>query len=351
MLHGRVMAATRCALRAPTIYQGPSRATAGASCVRLRRSPRAAKIPPFPSETTVPSAAPLLDTRLNGLAPDRHGKVRDIFDLGDALLLVATDRISAFDYVLGSRHPRQGQGAHAAVGVLVRAHGAASSPTTCSAPTWRDLPGQPFCPHAELLPGRSMLVRKTHAAADRVRGARLSVGIRLEGIPGDRRRSAASRCPPGLRESDRLPAADLHARPPRPSTGHDVNISEAEAGSARRRGRSSPQAARPDAGALRRRGARTPSRAASSWPTPSSSSALTDTGELLLIDEVMTPDSSRYWPADQYAPGRAAAELRQAVRARLPRADSLEQAAAGAVAARRRRRRRRATSTSKRTAA
>ena len=62
---------------------------------------------------------------------------------------------------------------------------------------------------------------------------------------------------------------------------------------------------------------------------------LTDDGELLLIDEMMTPDSSRYWPADQYAPGRAATELRQAVRPRLPRVDQVEQAAAGAVAARR----------------
>ena len=53
----------------------------------------------------MPAAAPLLETRLNGLAPHRQGKVRDIFDLGDALLMVATDRISAFDYVLGSGIP------------------------------------------------------------------------------------------------------------------------------------------------------------------------------------------------------------------------------------------------------
>jgi phosphoribosylaminoimidazole-succinocarboxamide synthase len=56
----------------------------------------------------VPSAAPLLDTQLNGTSPDRHGKVRDLFDLGDRLLLVATDRISAFDYVLGSGIPDKG---------------------------------------------------------------------------------------------------------------------------------------------------------------------------------------------------------------------------------------------------
>ena len=57
----------------------------------------------------MPSAAPLLDTRLNGAPPDRHGKVRDLFDLGDRLLLVATDCISAFDYVLGSGIPDKGK--------------------------------------------------------------------------------------------------------------------------------------------------------------------------------------------------------------------------------------------------
>ena len=60
-------------------------------------------------DTTLPLAAPLIDTRLNGLAPQRHGKVRDIFDVGDALLMVATDRISAFDYVLGSGIPDKGK--------------------------------------------------------------------------------------------------------------------------------------------------------------------------------------------------------------------------------------------------
>src|SRR5881396_632202 len=55
------------------------------------------------------SATPLLETRLHGLAPQRQGKVRDIYEVGDALLLVATDRISAFDYVLGSGIPDKGK--------------------------------------------------------------------------------------------------------------------------------------------------------------------------------------------------------------------------------------------------
>ena len=57
----------------------------------------------------MPVAAPLVETRLNGLPPHRQGKVRDIYDVGDALLLVATDRISAFDYVLASGIPDKGK--------------------------------------------------------------------------------------------------------------------------------------------------------------------------------------------------------------------------------------------------
>src|SRR4029079_16418830 len=59
--------------------------------------------------TRVSLAAPLLETRLSGVAPHQQGKVRDVFDLGDALLMVATDRVSAFDYVLGSGIPDKGK--------------------------------------------------------------------------------------------------------------------------------------------------------------------------------------------------------------------------------------------------
>ena len=75
---------------------------------------------------------------------------------------------------------------------------------------------------------------------------------------------------------------------------------------------------------------------------------LDEHGKLVLIDEVLTPDSSRFWPADQYQPGQQPAELRQAVRARLAGGERLEQAGAGAGAARRDRRRRPARNTAKR---
>ena len=83
--------------------------------------------------------------------------------------------------------------------------------------------------HADQLRGRTMLVRKHRAGADRVRGARLPVGLGLEGVSADRAASAASTLPPGLRESDRLPEP-IFTPATKAESGHDVNISEEEAG-------------------------------------------------------------------------------------------------------------------------
>src|SRR2546427_3964234 len=63
----------------------------------------------FPPRTVLPLATPILETTLAARRPDRQGKVRDIYEFGDRLLIVATDRISAFDYVLGSGIPDKGQ--------------------------------------------------------------------------------------------------------------------------------------------------------------------------------------------------------------------------------------------------
>src|SRR5947207_5871304 len=70
---------------------------------------RPCKMLGFPPRTVLPLATPILETTLAGRKPDRQGKVRDIFDFGDRLLIVATDRISAFDYVLGSGIPDKGK--------------------------------------------------------------------------------------------------------------------------------------------------------------------------------------------------------------------------------------------------
>src|SRR6476469_5129331 len=105
------------------------------------------------------SDSPLLDTRVTGLTPHASGKVRDIFDLGDTLLLVATDRISAFDYVLGSGIPDKGK-------VLTQlstfwfartAQIVANHVLTVDVGEFPQGLGR----HADILAGRSMLVRKT----------------------------------------------------------------------------------------------------------------------------------------------------------------------------------------------
>src|SRR5688572_870331 len=107
----------------------------------------------------VPLAAPLIETRLNGLAPHRQGKVRDIYDAGDALLMVATDRISAFDYVLGTGIPDKGKVLTQLsafwfdhVGDLVPHHVLAIDVDTFPVVTR---------PHRDILRGRSMVVKKT----------------------------------------------------------------------------------------------------------------------------------------------------------------------------------------------
>src|SRR5688572_5762197 len=111
-------------------------------------------------------AVPLLDTRLDGRTPDARGKVRDIYDLsdsapggsplGDTLLIVATDRISAFDYVLGSGIPDKGRVLTQLSGFwfVKTAHLVANHLLTL------DIPDQ-MRAHADVLGGRSMLVRKT----------------------------------------------------------------------------------------------------------------------------------------------------------------------------------------------
>ena len=265
-------------------------------------------------------------------------------------LIVATDRISAFDYVLGIGHPGQGQGPDAALGVLVRADARTSSRTTCSSTDVATIPGAACRARRRCCAAASMLVRKTDAVSDRVRGARLPVGLGLEGLLSRPARSAASRCPPACASPTGCPNP-IFTPATKAETGHDINISEAEAGGARRRA-TRRHAARPDAGALRARRRARRVAAASSSPTRSSSSAGRDRhGEHHPDRRGADARLVALLAARPLRARRTAAELRQAVRARLPRSDSLEQAAAGARRCPTTSWRRRATSTSRRFAA
>jgi phosphoribosylaminoimidazole-succinocarboxamide synthase len=139
---------------------------------------------------------------LDGLAPQRHGKVRDIFDLGDTLLLVATDRISAFDYVLGSGIPDKGK-------VLTQLSAFWFARTESIVPNHllsmeaRNYPDG-LDRHADILAGRSMLVRKTRPVPVEC----VARGY-LSGSGWKEYKTSGSVCgvplPTGLRESDRLP--------------------------------------------------------------------------------------------------------------------------------------------------
>ena len=240
---------------------------------------------------------PSSETRLNGSAPHRQGQGARHLRPGDALLIVATDRISAFDYVLGSGIPDKGKvltqlsafwfarRAHRRQPCDLKPTPIALSRRTCAAtPT--------SCRPIDARP-------QDQPDPDRVRRARLPRRARLEGLSATGA-SAASACPPGCANPTGCPSRSSR-RPPRPrpaTTSTSARPRPAASSAPSLVDRSSA-----DAGALRvRRGAR---RARGIiWPTRSSSSALTPEGDVMLIDEAMTPDSSRYWPKDQYAPGR-----------------------------------------------
>jgi phosphoribosylaminoimidazole-succinocarboxamide synthase len=245
----------------------------------------------------VPLAAPLLDTRLNGTHPDRHGKVRDLFDLGDRLLLVATDRISAFDYVLGSGIPDKCK-ILTQLSAFWFAHTTGIVPNHLLTTDMGELPDA-LQPHRELLQGRSMLVRKTQPLTIEC----VARGF-LSGSGWKEYQASGAVCgvplPVGLRESDRLPRP-IFTPATKASSGHDINISEAEAGALI--GDDLVGRVRDLTLALYAAGAAHAESRGIILADTKFEFGLTDPGELILIDEAMTPDSSRYWPMDAYRPG------------------------------------------------
>ncbi len=245
----------------------------------------------------MPVSPPLLSTSLPGMSPVRQGKVRDLYDVGERLLMVATDRISAFDYVLGSGIPDKGR-------VLTQLSSFWFARTRDIVPNHlvsADADEFPalLAPHRDQLAGRSMLVRKTTPLPIEcvARGYISGSGWKDYLATGE---VCGVTLPPGLRESDRLPEP-LFTPATKADSGHDENIPEAAA------------AAVVGEAMLARLKALTMELYAAGVAHAASCGIIladtkfefgvTDGGELLLIDEVMTPDSSRYWPLDQYAPG------------------------------------------------
>ena len=223
--------------------------------------------------------------------------MRDIYDVGEHLLLVATDRISAFDYVLGSGIPDKGK-------VLTQLSAfwfeqtrdiVANHLITADVNKYpAELRGD-----AEVLAGRSMLVRKTNPIPIEC----VARGY-LSGSGWKDYRETGTVCgvplPPGLRESDRLPAP-IFTPATKATSGHDVNISQAEAG--RIVGDQLVATLRELTLALYEFGAAHAEARGIILADTKFEFGLIGDGGVILIDEVMTPDSSRYWPKDEYTPG------------------------------------------------
>jgi phosphoribosylaminoimidazole-succinocarboxamide synthase len=253
----------------------------------------------------LPLAAPILHTAIAQRAPDRQGKVRDIYDYGDRLIIVASDRISAFDYVLGSGIPDKGKVLtqisafwFARTGHIVANHLISTSVS--------DFPDAARA-DADMLAGRSMLVRRTEPLPIEcvARGYLSGSGWKDYVATGS---LCGIALPRGLRESDRLPEP-LFTPATKAQSGHDINISESEA------------ATLVDPAVLARAreltlrlysegAAHAESCGIIVADTKFEFGLLPDDGRpaadrLILIDEALTPDSSRFWPKDRYAPGGA----------------------------------------------
>jgi phosphoribosylaminoimidazole-succinocarboxamide synthase len=245
----------------------------------------------------------VVETRLEGLTPFRQGKVRDLYEVGDDLLIVATDRISAFDYVLATGIPDKGAVLNqlsafwfALVADVVPNHVVATDPAAYPEPARR---------HAALLRGRSMLVRRTRPLAIEcvVRGYLSGSGWKEYQKTG---RVCGIELPVGLRESDRLPRP-IFTPSTKAESGHDINITEAQAADVV--GADLARELRDLSLEVYRRGAAHAEKLGIIVADTKFEFGLYDSpGEpasLMLIDEVLTPDSSRFWPADQFAPGGA----------------------------------------------
>jgi phosphoribosylaminoimidazole-succinocarboxamide synthase len=241
-------------------------------------------------------AEPLLQSFIPGY-PCRHGKVRDIYDLGDRLVIVATDRISAFDWVLPNGIPDKGR---VLTGLTLFWLDYLKVPSHLVSADLRQLPA-PFSGQAQPLAGRTMLVRKAQVVPIEcvVRGYLAGSGWKEYRQQG---KVCGVALPPGLRESEQLPEP-IFTPATKEETGHDINISF---------DRMAEIAGRKLADELRRlsidlyqRGARYARERGIIIADTKFEWGQLPSGEIILIDEVLTPDSSRFWPVDRYQPGHS----------------------------------------------
>lgn len=238
------------------------------------------------------------ETKLAGVKPFNIGKVRDIYDLDDRLLIVATDRLSAFDVVLPTGIPYKGKILTALSEYwfnftkdLVNNHlitaDVAEFPTELQK-------------YSDILAGRSMIVKK----AERI-DVECVVRTYLAGSAWWAYKEKGSICgiklPLGLKESDKLPEP-IFTPTSKAESGHDEEITQSEV---------VDLVGSEVASEIKEKSLEL--LAAASVEAESKGLILCDTkfefgfydGEIILIDEIFTPDSSRFWPMDDYEPGRS----------------------------------------------
>ncbi len=241
---------------------------------------------------------PVLDLQLPGIRHLKSGKVRELFDLGTSFLLVATDRISAFDCVMPDGIPGKGR-------VLTALSHFWFDRTEQWLPNHRICrPGDPLpeilTPFADVLQGRSMIVRKAQPLPIEcvVRGWLAGSGWKEYRQTG---RVCGIRLPDGLQEASELPEP-IFTPATKAESGHDENIAFEEACALV--GEETAHAVR-DLSLRLYQTARDYARTRGLLIADTKFEFGWADGKLILIDEALTPDSSRFWPADAWKPGQS----------------------------------------------
>ncbi|MBL4886502.1 MAG: phosphoribosylaminoimidazolesuccinocarboxamide synthase [Planctomycetaceae bacterium] len=238
----------------------------------------------------------VLETSIPGI-PKRQGKVRDVYDFGDTLLIVATDRISAFDWILPTGIPDKGR-------ILTQLslfwfdrincahHLISTDPTDLALPAGTEI---------EPLLGRSMVVKKTKVLPVEciVRGYVSGSGwvdYQETGIV------SGVQLPPGLQESEQLPEP-IFTPSTKADEGHDMPISFEQV--CELLGEETSNTLREKSLAIYSEAAKYARSKGIILADTKFEFGVLDSGEIILIDEVLTPDSSRFWPENDYEIGRS----------------------------------------------
>ncbi|MDE2659491.1 MAG: phosphoribosylaminoimidazolesuccinocarboxamide synthase [Acidobacteriota bacterium] len=248
-------------------------------------------------------AEAVLTTSLEGVALRSRGKVRDIYAVGDQLLLVTTDRVSAFDVVLPEGIPEKGRVLNSLSAWWLRRteHIVPNHLVTDDVDEYPDV----LAPAKEMLDGRSMLVRRLNPIPFEcvMRGFLYGSGWKEYGREGS---VCGISLPSGMELAERFPEP-LFTPATKAEDGHDENVSEDFMANAL--GRELTTRLHAISREIYASGVEWAAARGIIIADTKFEFGHDDDGKLYVIDEVLTPDSSRFWPADEYAPGKLQASF------------------------------------------